>query len=205
MVGPSRSGTVRCRTAAGWPRTRTSPSAGAPRNRSPTWRATTRSPICPIACCCASDWRMRSESCRGAGDWRCSISISIISRASTIPWAIRSATSCSGRWPTACAIASVTAIRWHASAATSSPSSKSASNGRPTPRCWRGTSATPFEAPTIWTAMPSWSTPASGLRSRRTMAPSRTSSSRTPTWRSIGPRPTDAAPTAFSSPRWTPA
>jgi HAMP domain-containing protein len=50
---------ARLRTAAGSRPMKMSPSVAKPKPRSFIWRGTTRSPICPIACCSRTRWRKR--------------------------------------------------------------------------------------------------------------------------------------------------
>ena len=77
----------------------------------------------PNRCCCASGWRRRWSASSAARCWRCCVSISITSRASTTRSAIRSATSCSRRSPDRLrGLHRASRTRSRASAATSSPS-----------------------------------------------------------------------------------
>ena len=92
--GPARRG--RRRSPRRSARASTSPSAGAPRSRSPTSPTTTRSPACPTARCwpSTSSWRIARARRGGARASRCCTSTSTTSSSSTTPSATRPATSC---------------------------------------------------------------------------------------------------------------
>ena len=77
-----------------WASSMTLPNARWPPPRLPASRTTIRSPACPTARCFASSSKGSCRLSDGAPSLRCSISISITSKASTIRWATRWATSC---------------------------------------------------------------------------------------------------------------
>jgi NO-binding membrane sensor protein with MHYT domain len=80
--------------AAGSRRMRTSPSGARLKQRSNSWRGTTRSPCYPTVYCSTSGWNRPWLQSGGAPGVRSSFSIWIASRSSTTRWATRSATAC---------------------------------------------------------------------------------------------------------------
>ncbi len=80
-AAPSASWSSRSATAAGFRCTRTSPNAAAPRNGSPTWRGTTRSPVCPTGLRSRTILPMPAGAPRATAARRSCVSTSTASRA----------------------------------------------------------------------------------------------------------------------------